>query len=173
MQAWLECNDLLIRAKNALFDEALDIFNGELESGSIAIDGKFIKFEEPNMQSREVFLMLNMLNRKDELVKFFSNALKRPSNDAALKTSRFLGSINSIERLVALSKVFDDWAEEALLMVKEKSAYDIIEKGMRGSSARKSAVEELLRTQKGRSGSSFSAREKGIFAKALASTAKS
>ncbi|MEM3178216.1 MAG: hypothetical protein QXT36_03480, partial [Candidatus Micrarchaeaceae archaeon] len=70
MQAWLEGNDILIRAKNALYEKALEMFEDEIKAGNISIKGRFVEFEEYSTQSKEEFLMLNLLGDKDRLVKF-------------------------------------------------------------------------------------------------------
>ncbi|MGC8651676.1 MAG: hypothetical protein ACP5UH_00265 [Candidatus Micrarchaeia archaeon] len=144
MQAWLECNDLFIRAKNALYGRALDLFDEELKEGNIAVNGKFVKFEENGMQGRNEYLMLNMLQNKDDIADFFEKNQKDAGEKLVNRVSAFIEKINTIERLVALSKVFDEWAEEALLMVKEDSAEALVRKGIDEQPIRNDAIAALL-----------------------------
>jgi hypothetical protein len=167
MQAWLECNDLLIRAKNALYEEALAIFSDEIKKGNIAVNGKFVKFEERGVQGKEEFLMLNMLSNKDDMISFFKKSDKSTIAGQSGKLASFIRSISRIEKLVELSRVFDEWAEESLLDIKEKDSLSIIRKGIAESPIKKEAVTALLDCDKCKSAGYFSDEDIQLFSKAL------
>ncbi len=170
MQAWLECNDLFIRAKNALYGRALDLFDAEMRKGNIAVNGKFVKFEENEIQDKDEYLMLNMLQNKDSIIDFFEQSRKAAWDNAAKRLSGFIDDVKAIDRLVRLSMVFDDWAEEALLMVREKSAEALMLSSIDENRERIDAIAELLSLESSRDSSGlFSKEEIAAFAKTLSS----
>ncbi|MEM3859531.1 MAG: hypothetical protein QW478_09025 [Candidatus Micrarchaeaceae archaeon] len=81
---------------------------------------------------------------KDRLASFFASA-KAGASDAK-SAQAFIKKINKIDSLITLSKVFDDWAEEALTQIDAKDAKDIINKGVVGNPARKEAIAALIET---------------------------
>ncbi|MEM4098921.1 MAG: hypothetical protein QXW57_04130 [Candidatus Micrarchaeaceae archaeon] len=164
MQAWLEGNDILIRAKNALYEKALEMFEDEIKAGNISIKGRFVEFEEYSTQSKEEFLMLNLLGDKDRLVKFFADARAGTDSEAV---RGFIDRINKIDSLITLSKVFDDWAEEALTQIDAKDAKDIINNGVVNNPARKEAIAALIETNGIETAGLLTKHELALFKKAI------
>ncbi|MGC8670059.1 MAG: hypothetical protein ACP5TL_02825 [Candidatus Micrarchaeia archaeon] len=167
MQAWLECSDMLLRAKNVLYGRALDLFYGEIKKGNISIKGKFVKFEDNGAQDKYEYLMLNMLQNKNSMEDFFSKMQGNANPESRKKALEFIENVNMIDRLVELSRIFEEWADEALLRVKEKSIRELMLKGISNNPRRKEAVAALLDIEKNGNEGIFSEEELYIFTEIL------
>ncbi|MGC8623504.1 MAG: hypothetical protein ACP5TK_02425 [Candidatus Micrarchaeia archaeon] len=146
IDAWLVCNDLLIRAKNMLYAEALDIFERSRKQGRISVQGSFVRFEEPQNSNDAEFLLLKFLERKDEMVKYYESQLSSGvlSDSQKKNLLAFLRDAEAMSTLVEYSRIFDEWAAEALHEVKESNVPSLLSKGIKHKPVRMEALHFLL-----------------------------
>ncbi len=165
MQAWLDCNDLFTRAKNAMYGYALELFDEQLSKGNIAVQGKFLKFEDYNMQGKDEFLMLSLLNDMNSIVHFMDSKASKADPKLVARYNEFKEAMEMVAKAIGASKTFDYWASEALLHVKEKSITELISNTI--NDERAFAIESLLSVEKTRKDSVFTEQELNLLEHAI------
>jgi hypothetical protein len=135
--AWILCNDLLIRLKNELANEAIAVLEREIKAGHIKINGSVVT--QPDEQSEgenKLFVVNNLVNdrktmheRYDFLIAEFEANPSKFDGAVAERMEglkKFVLAVDEIAMLMNYSKVMDEWAEDVAHHIKESSISEII-----------------------------------------------
>lgn len=120
--AWLVCEDMLTRTKDELILEAIDILRKEMAEGRIDIRGYVAAMPEKGKElEQDLFVISNLIGRAGEIRERYAEYAKREGKggisdpDVVLRGEelrKFLLSVNAIDLLMRLSRVFGMWADD-------------------------------------------------------------
>lgn len=155
--AWMIAQALVIKAKNVLTEEAIDVLYKEIEEKRMAVDGKFMpmELEKSGEMEQGLFLIRHLMDEREELERtfgeFISAAERNPEKpDAATarrieEAKKFLIAVAKIDTLTRYGMVFDSWFSDASSLIEERDPASILAKTAGGrSSARAEALDYLI-----------------------------
>lgn len=158
VQAWILCMDLLIKVKNELIAEAMELLHREMEAKRISMQGSFMPMSEGESEAeRDMFLIQNLLAQEHEIMgKYGTYLVEMPKREkidedkirSADELRKFLMALNRMSRLMRYSRIFDEWASDASYEVRQASVSSILEKtiAVHGSS-RREALEFAMKDE--------------------------
>lgn len=170
---------LVIKAKNAMIEEAVDILYGEIEAKRIAINGKFMpmELEKSGEMEQGLFLIRHMLEQKPEMEKYFAAMIKdykarKSPDEKTVRTmenlKKFMDAVDRIEALTHYGLLFDKWFNDVSKSVAGKAPEEILAKTSGGPKThRAEAVRFLVKQKLFNDDDIFTKEERKVFTEAL------
>lgn len=155
MPAWIICEDILIKIKEELILEAVDVLKKEISNKSIEIDGKFITTpDKPSETGQDMFIIYNLLSREEEIrsrYQGYINELEKGKNnlDYSLLTriedlKKFLLSLTQLAILMNFAKVLELWINDVTKEMRIKEPSGILVKTINQDPQRIDALRFIL-----------------------------
>ncbi len=155
LPAWMLCNDLLIKVKNELANEAIIALEREMKAGRIDVRGSVIA--QPDQQQdgeNKLFVINNLITerdgiheRYDQYVKDFDENPSKFDGSAAERIEalkKFMLAVDEIYTFMHYSKVMADWADDASMRVRETDPSEILAKTASAARERAEAASFVL-----------------------------
>ena len=177
--AWMTAQALVIKAKNVLTEEAIEVLYKEIEEKRMAISGTFmpIELEKSGEMEQGLFLIRHLMDERENLERSFNEFLKAaeagPIDATARKrieeAKKFLVAVARIDTLTRYGMVFDSWFGDASTLVKEKDPASILAKTAGAADThRAEALDYLLSSRMFKEEELFTREEKRILEEAKA-----
>ena len=122
LPAWLTCQELLIKMKEALVSEAIRVLHRELEAGRIKLNANWVNTEAPDEELKRDLLLLNKLSAEaPEMLRVQSEyvgAAERAGAADADTVARIEAvkklslAVSYISLLMGRARVLEDWLSE-------------------------------------------------------------
>ncbi len=149
--AWILCNDLLIKLKNELANEAILAAEREIKEGRMDVKGSVIT--QPDRQSEGenlLFVVNNLIGERDGIHERYDPYIKELQDNPSKFDSKtaqrieslrkFLLAVDEIYTLMHYSGVMGAWADDASMQVREKDPSAILEKTLASGHERAEAA---------------------------------
>lgn len=177
--AWMLAQALVIKAKNVLFDEAINLLYKEIDEKRMALTGKFLPIdpEKSGEMEQGLFLVQQLLEKKDAIIKDFDSSIRKLENEAKDEndvkrlddTKRFLIAIEKIALFASYAGVFGEWFDSVSAMANANSASAILVETSRGIPHRIEALRFLIDSKLVYDKELFDDDERDIVIKAISS----
>lgn len=122
MPAWLICGDILVRIKNELILEAIDVLHNEIEEKRMQIAGSIIALPDRSEETEKETLVLNKLLREEANIRAtYNEYIRQIENSSSLtpetierigELKKFLLSLAKILVVMKFAKLFEDWVKD-------------------------------------------------------------
>lgn len=174
--AWMQCEDIFNRIRTELITEAMDVLQDVIDSKAIGVEGSLISLpEKPSDTEMRMFIINNIIKRKDEIIQKYSNYLE---NDSIKETNpfkveqrerlrRFLLSIEQISLLMQYSTVIASWMHDMSMQVMANDPSEVIKGTMPGEELRREILRYVVASRKMEKERIFSEEERKILKKSI------
>lgn len=134
VQAWLLCEDLLVRIRGELISEALELLQKEIKEGRVAINGTLPGSQDSGASDTEFFVIRRLIAERPGIMERYSAYVGRMPGKRLDDTEvhemeelkRFLSAIDGLALLVRLADVFGAWAGDMADAMDMKSVEDVL-----------------------------------------------
>ncbi len=137
--AWMVAQALVIKAKNVLLEEAIELLYREIDEKRMAISGSFMpmELEKSGEMEQGVFLIRHLMDQRPKIIASIGSQIKemesRKSHDAKTiekieSAKKFLVAVEKISMYMTYGMVFEQWFNDVSMAVKENDATTIIAK---------------------------------------------
>jgi hypothetical protein len=134
MPAWIVAQDLLVKAKDALRILALEIYRNEIKGKSVALEGKLVHLpDEHNEDEEDLFVVGKLVEDRDRIGRIYQEYIiaSAGSRDperiiTAERARKFLIALGHLLAVVDYSDIFDDWIEDAGMLIRKESPVEVI-----------------------------------------------
>ena len=135
--AWMIAQALVVKAKNVLIEDAIDLLYKEIESKRMSISGSFspIDIERDGEMEQGLFLIRHLVDERPKIMHELSSKLKelegikKPDVQTVEKiesTKKFMLAVEQITALTAYGLVFEQWFNDVSLIVNEKDPAKVL-----------------------------------------------
>ncbi len=156
--AWMLCQDMLLRAKEAFIEEAIETLDKEIEAKRVDVKGNLVTSEEESGSlEKKLFIINNIAASEQEIIDRHTSAIRELERNPGQLTSQTIERIESLKKfLLAVAKisalteygaVFEEWADDVGHHTKEASAEKVL-KSTISKDSRVGASEFLLKNKK-------------------------
>lgn len=155
--AWMVCVDMLNRLKRELVTEAIDTLEREIEAGRVDIKGSLITLpDQPSEVEMKLFVIGKMIGGIDEIRHNYAKYASEIETKGEKATSaeienfersrKFIFAVEKISMLIHYSNMFDEWINDASMMVGTADGAKIIKETAK-SKERKELVAFVLKNR--------------------------
>jgi len=179
---WMVAQALIIKAKNVLIEQAVELLYREIDEKRMGMKGAFTRMTESEGEMEHgLFLIRHLINEREQITEQFSKYIKEHKEEAATSPveasklrdiRKFLDAVDAITSFATTSMVFDSWFNDVSMKVTDADPIAILVKTAEGTPARKEALVFLVSSSIFKSNDLFTKEEKGLFAKASGITGK-
>jgi hypothetical protein len=135
--AWLLCEDIMTKMKEALVDEALTTLHNEIDSGRIKLDAKWINTEsQTEALERDMFLINNLIEQAPNMLQVQNDYIMKNENAGAKMDAEKIEKLENVKRLsMAVSyisvlmrnaTVIDDWIKTVEQLPQDSDSKSIL-----------------------------------------------
>lgn len=136
--AWMVAQALVIKAKNVLLEEAIDLLYKEIEAKRMAISGSFMpmEIEKSGEMEQGLFLIRHLMNEKANIIRGITIDINQMESnpkrmDAATvqkieSAKKFMLAVEQITTLAEYGIVLEQWFNEVSMQVKEQDPSAIL-----------------------------------------------
>ena len=137
MPAWIICEDLLVKMREELLEEAMSILDKERQAGHIEVNGKPLSTGESGNYTEEALYIINNLiadapKLHEEYARYISVQSDKKLSEADAKRFKelkdFVLAIDELSLLMDYSRILSAWAEEVAHYVKDTDPAEILKK---------------------------------------------
>ncbi len=156
--AWLRCEDILTRSKDELILEAVDILKNEMKEKRIDIKGYIAALPDKGQElEQDLFMISQLIARADEIRAQYKGYLEKERNGEIKDPEiiargeglrRFLMSVDAIDMLMRMSRVFGMWADDTGVYSSLKDPVDVMVKSASLDGGRAEALEFVLSSRR-------------------------
>ncbi len=173
--AWMVAQALIIKVKNVLIEEAVNLLYREIEEKRMAVKGKFVKMSDTDGEMEQgMFLIRNLMNQKDEILDQFLRYIETHKEEAksnAVEASKirdarkFIDAVDSITAMARASMIFDAWFNGVSMQIHEKDPAAILAGTAKEDNDRRDALSFLVTNQIFKSAELFTKDERAVLTK--------
>ncbi|MDE1860410.1 MAG: hypothetical protein KGH72_01705 [Candidatus Micrarchaeota archaeon] len=175
--AWLLCYDMLIKVKDELTLEAIDILHDEIKAKHIDITGYVSLLPDKSDElQRDMYIINNLLIRENEIREQYAAYLEDSSGTTdgkelarAEELKRFLLALDAISMLMGYSRLVAKWAEDTGEFYDSSDPAEIVRRTMEPEGQRRQLAEYILSSAKFRKSDALSEDEFEIIRRSLRS----
>jgi len=118
--AWMASEDIIIRMKDELILQAVDLLREEIKAGRVDINGYVpLLPDKPNEIQRDMYIINNLVLREHEIIEqyrpFLEGSIEEKDPDKVRSIEglrKFVLSVRAISTLMRLSEVAGRWADD-------------------------------------------------------------
>ncbi|HUC38850.1 MAG TPA: hypothetical protein VL944_01840 [Candidatus Acidoferrum sp.] len=120
--AWIICEDLLVKVKAELANEAILVLQKEVKAGRMKVSGNLVSSEVQNDSERDLFVANEIAAESDEMLQSYGNYIKEKESKAHSLTSdevimmettkRLMLAVQEITFLINYRTVTEEWILE-------------------------------------------------------------
>ena len=173
--AWMLCDDMFTRIKDELILEAVDILHDEIKEKRIDIRGYTALLPDRSQElQRDIFIINNIISNTDEIRGQYKSYVNVDNRDTASmrrldELKRFLMSVDAINVLMELSKVFSDWAADAGRFANIQDERELVIRSMGSNYERLEALKYVIASKKFNASKPITNHEREVLAEVMAS----
>lgn len=106
MPAWIICQDLVLKIKEELKNQAIIALENEIKEGRMKINGQVMTLDPENKEEeRSMFLISNLIEHRAEMIRRYSDYISKNEAKGDLKPQDII-NIESIKKLMlAINKI--------------------------------------------------------------------
>ncbi|MDE1823400.1 MAG: hypothetical protein KGH50_03680 [Candidatus Micrarchaeota archaeon] len=170
--AWMLCEDMLTKAKDELILEAIDILHEQINEKRIDIQGYVpVLMDKSEELQKDMFIINNMLANKEQIKSQYASYLGKDTKDPSElsrieELKKLVMAMDAIDFLMAMSHVFESWAEETGNYPAVKDPLQLLKKGMTNEQ-RIEALKYILSSKKFRENEALTESEMTLLNQAL------
>ncbi len=131
LPAWMEAQELLIKARGAMMEKAVEILYKEIDEERMDVGESFIRVHDKKIEMEQgAILINNLMESREEVSKSLSSRIKRLETHPELldaERSKTLGdskkSLDALEKIAGLvecGRTFESWFDEADMKIDEE-----------------------------------------------------
>lgn len=177
--AWMEAQALVIKAKNVLLEEAIELLYKEVEAKRMAISGSFMpmELEKSGEMEQGLFLIRHLMEKKEQIMQSMAEqaarleAKKNPTHDEVKMIDgarKFMLAVEQITSLAEYGIIFERWFADVSMEIKEDDAASVLAKTAGGAGThRAEALRFLVNSKMFKAKDVFTEEEKKGFENAL------
>ena len=181
MPAWMLCQDLLLRMKEACISEAIETLDNEVKNKRMKIEGDLVTAEEQSgALEKNLFIIKNITEHEGEMIDRYSNSIREMSSGEHINDPRIVERIEELKKAILAivkiatlsrySSLFEEWMDDVGYHTKEQKIEDVLSATLQHGS-RAEALEFFVKNKKLSSG--FTQEEIDALVKALNTSAQS
>ncbi len=174
---WMLAQEILVKTKNELILEAIDLVHIEIDEKRLEINGNTVKLPDKSSEiEMDMLIISNLLEKEDEISKQYSEFIKKIENGEEEKPEliermdelkKFLMAISSIHLLMGFVKVIDSWVLDFAETMKINNTAMIIAETAKRNVERIDILEFVIKSKNFLKSEALSDEEIDIVKKAL------
>lgn len=153
--AWMIAQALVIKSKNVLLEEAIDLLYKEIEAKRMAISGKFMpmELEKSGEMEQGLFLIRHLMGEKENIMYSMGNQIsqleseKKPTSETIEKIEsgkKFMLAVEQITTLAEYGIVCEQWFNDVSIEIKENDPAEILAKTAGGKETHRAQVLKFI-----------------------------
>ncbi len=169
---------LVIKAKNVLVEEAIDLLYKEIESKRMAINGSFVpmEIEKSGEMEQGLFLIRHLMEEKPAILRAMTVQINQLESSKRLTSEdiqriesarKFMLTVEHITTLLEYGTVFEQWFDDVSMRIKDTDPSIILAKTANGNNTHRTSSLRFLVNSKMFRGGTFTNEEKNILKNAL------
>jgi hypothetical protein len=101
MPGWIICEDLLVKLKAELANEAIIILQNEVKSGRMKVEGSMVSSDEHSKDTeRDLFVANNIAEEGENMIKKYSDYINLKESDHSKLSSKDVEMIDVAKKLI-------------------------------------------------------------------------